>query len=251
MKKIILASLYFLLICSFCFAKASESSPGYTYAYSVIETLGICDQAMSTQYGEDEAPDSIVSKMSAQNATLERAKSGLSGYLESEDFIAGIGSRVITKIINDQIALNNKQLEIYEKYKDKSEEDFTEDEWNNMVSELGPEHYPAWKSVVTQAQFAAYNVIVMPKTGTPTGKIPSKISKSEMAQLVKKIDGLFGSRIQEAVKNADSKQYDAYEPRDNLLYSAYRMRNTLDSSTFEEMNRKNKLWGISSGSTTK
>jgi len=252
MKKHLLTPLFIILIATASVAAAKDYSANVAYTLKVIQALGYSDQAMSIEYVENEALDSVTSKMASQTSLLERAKAELSPYQNSDDLLQKIGADIITNNINSQIDLNQRQLSVYAKYKDKiSEEDFTEEEWNDMISELDSGEHKDWTGVITQAQFAVLELVVLPNTGEHKGKITYKITKADKNRLLKKIDELFGTKIREITRNPDNHFYDSDEPKDNILLSAYRMRNILGSQTFEEIYKKNRLWGSSGGSLSK
>lgn len=241
MKKLISVIICLSLMASSCFAAATQHSPGYSYAYNVIRTLGFCDRAELIKSGEEESPESTISKLTEKRSLLESARAIISPYLSNGTQSQRAVADSFIKCIDVEIRNADSNLKFANKMTNKYiTEDEAIDATNTVIKEIESNgNNDFWRPVARACLLYVNAELAKPlKPGAARkGKILFNITKAEKAQLKKWMNELWGGKIQDILGNPGKKYWDS-KPENNILSAAYGMWNILSSSTWEEYDKK-------------
>ncbi|MGH8563484.1 MAG: hypothetical protein ACREXW_05110 [Gammaproteobacteria bacterium] len=237
MKKI----LSFGCLIMFCSSLVyGDSSKEFSVISDLVESLHLLDWGSSYEVAEGDDITTKLTKLMNQNGKYELAARSMEGYLQAKDkFILDVAEGIYVGALS-LVDANAKLIDKIRKATNGDPEGFKDMKYT--IAETNAQKKKAWEVILVSAGWSLPVIMEYPATtDNPTGKIPFKISDSEREDLVKRIDELFGEKLERYKKfHKLSKKGKETNPNDStyIIAGIEIIRDNLSTETYEEAKAK-------------
>jgi hypothetical protein len=236
MRRVILTAF---IVCFFVSTAEAKDSKEYTFIMTIINTLECLQSVMDEDAKEGDSLTEMMSKAMVRNNRLKDAKSTINPYSKSKDRVINVvlkGFNVGIDLLtdgNNQLIKNVRKLSNAQKTEDLKD-------FQYEAAKILTQNREAWETIGKSAALTWPVYIEYAKNENPTGAIPFKISDKERKALIKKIDHMFGDKLEKFYQHrAAVESRREGNPKDQtwVVFGVYGIKKMLSGETYEDQRR--------------